>query len=296
MPLRRFAHFANNTAAAIASRAEITASQGGRMADKSTQLVLEALTRAVADPAGLPLHGNKTAPGLFAATGPAKVAAQRCKEENLLKVVRTETRGKTALEICTLTEKGLAYLLDQVSPKEVLEDLVRALEGRHAQLASLVAAAEQSRVALDALKSTVERVLAQVGTNGAPECPRPREVWQQFQANDGGKPERVEATETSPSVRPALTESEVDAAVMAPLQRWARSGATEDFPLPELYCRAIEALPHLSIGQFHDSLRRLHDYGHIYLHPWTGPLYVLPEPALALLVGHEVAFYASVRR
>ena len=30
----------------------------------------------------------------------------------------------------------------------------------------------------------------------------------------------------------------------------------------------------------------------VYLHPWTGPLYALPEPAFALLVGHEVAYYA----
>jgi len=30
--------------------------------------------------------------------------------------------------------------------------------------------------------------------------------------------------------------------------------------------------------------------------PWTGPLYDLPEPHFALLVGHEVAYYASSRR
>ena len=53
--------------------------------------------------------------------------------------------------------------------------------------------------------------------------------------------------------------------------------------------------PSLTIGQFHDSLRRLHEMEKIYLHPWTGPLYEIPEPACALLVGHEVAYYASVR-
>ena len=44
-----------------------------------------------------------------------------------------------------------------------------------------------------------------------------------------------------------------------------------------------------------DGLRKLHQQEQIYLHPWTGPLYDLPEPALALLVGHEVAYYASRR-
>jgi hypothetical protein len=49
----------------------------------------------------------------------------------------------------------------------------------------------------------------------------------------------------------------------------------------------------ITIGQFHDGLRRMYDEGSIYLHPWTGPLYALPEPALSLMIGHEVAYYAS---
>ena len=40
----------------------------------------------------------------------------------------------------------------------------------------------------------------------------------------------------------------------------------------------------------------LHETSQVYLHPWTGPLYDIPEPPYALLVGHEVAYYASVRK
>ena len=64
-----------------------------------------------------------------------------------------------------------------------------------------------------------------------------------------------------------------------------------DCPLPHLY----RTLSEQTIGQFHDALRQLHSQQRIYLHPWTGPLCELPEPALALLVGHEVAYYASAR-
>ena len=32
------------------------------------------------------------------------------------------------------------------------------------------------------------------------------------------------------------------------------------------------------------------------VHPWTGPMYEMPEPSFALLVGHEVAYYASYRK
>jgi hypothetical protein len=42
-------------------------------------------------------------------------------------------------------------------------------------------------------------------------------------------------------------------------------------------------------------LRRLHADRRIALQPWTGPLHELPEPGLALLQGHSLAFYASTQ-
>jgi hypothetical protein len=236
------------------------------LADKSTQLILDALSRAAAEPAGLPLQGSKASPGLFATSALARQAAQRCKEEGYLRVVRTEARGKKTEEICSLTEKGLDYLLGQVSPKRVLEDLVRTLEARQGQFAELVRAAQQARESFAALGGTVEKVLRQVQSS-TPALPA--------------------AVETSP-------EGWLQA-VMGHLGRWQTSGASEDCPLPELYRQARQSAPQLSIGQFHDGLRRLHDQEQIYLHPWTGPLYDLPEPPYALLIGHEVAYYASVR-
>lgn len=79
------------------------------------------------------------------------------------------------------------------------------------------------------------------------------------------------------------------------LQRWQQSGVSDDCPLPQLYRQICPAIPDMTIGRFHDELRRLHDFGQIYLHPWTGPLYEVPEPAYALLVGHLVAYYASLK-
>jgi hypothetical protein len=70
----------------------------------------------------------------------------------------------------------------------------------------------------------------------------------------------------------------------------------EDCPLPELLRLARQTHPELTLGEFHDGLRRLLDERRIWLHPWTGPLPALPEPAVALLVGHEIAHYASCRR
>jgi hypothetical protein len=79
------------------------------------------------------------------------------------------------------------------------------------------------------------------------------------------------------------------------LRQWHAQKVQEDCPLPELYREVCRHAPELTPGQFHDGLRELHAQERIYLHPWTGPLYELPEPELALLSGHAVAFYASLQ-
>ncbi|HZU36351.1 MAG TPA: hypothetical protein VFA18_10610 [Gemmataceae bacterium] len=237
------------------------------MADKTTQLVLDALGQAAAEPAGIPLYASKGSAGMFATNAAGKQAAQRCKDDGFLRVLRTEPRGKTTHEICAITEKGLAHLLSQVSPRAVLEDLVRALDAREAQVAEWVVLAQQARSSFDGLKAIVERVLQQVQ-----------------------KP----AQSAGPGVIGNGSDAWLSGA-LAYLAQWHASGASEDCPLPDLYRQAKKLAPHLSIGHFHDGLRRLHDQEHIYLHPWTGPLYDIPEPPYALLIGHEIAYYASLR-
>ncbi len=244
------------------------------MADKSTQMVLDALCRAVADPGGIPLHGNKKRPGLFTTTATAKEAAQRCKEEGYLHVLHSEANGKSTQEICAITEKGLAYLLSHVSPKQVLEELVRSLEARQAQVAELVAAARQWQKGIDALHAPVEKILQQLQKPGTI-----------FGASAG-------VPRPTPSTNGAQTWT---AEVVAYLAQWQVSGASADCPLPDLYRQAQKVAPAVTIGHFHDGLRRLHDQERIYLHPWTGPLYEIPEPSFALLIGHAIAYYASIR-
>jgi hypothetical protein len=176
------------------------------LADQSAQLVLNALSKAVTRPAGLPLHAPRGT-GLFGATAPARKAAQHCKEQNYLRVIGTEKQGKTDVEVCTITDRGLAYLISLVRPaKDWLGD------------------------------------------------------------------------------------------VLTCLTEWQNTHPTQDCSLPQLYRTLQQTTAQLSIGQFHDGLRELHARGQIYLHPWTGPLQDIPEPAVALLVGHEVAYYASKKQ
>ncbi|MGE3803691.1 MAG: hypothetical protein AB7K24_03345 [Gemmataceae bacterium] len=227
------------------------------MADRSTSLLVEGLTRGLSAPAGLPLVGSPSRPGLFASA--ARKIALHCKEQGLVDVVAVEKKGRTAREICTVNEKGLAFLLSQSSPRPILEQIVHNLASQQVTIDALTSAAEAVRDRLDRLKTIVERVLhhkTDKGHNGV------------HHAKDPGQ-----------SICEALSD-------------WQGSG---DCPLPELYRRLEPTLPHWTIGRFHDQLRHLREEGLIELHPWSGPLYDMPEPPFALMIGHEVAYYACIR-
>jgi hypothetical protein len=245
------------------------------LADKAHRLIRDALIRAVAEPDGLALMAGKTEPGLFPATALARTAAERSKDDGFLRVVRTETRGKVVREICVLTDKGRHFLARHADPREVLEDLVRVLESRQTEAAALVDSAARMQQSLQGIRAVVEEALPRLASmpverNGVPHAP-----------NRAG---------SIPATSDALT-----ADIKARLAEWhASAGASEDCPLPELF-RRLEAACRTSVGLYHDCLRQLHEERLIYLHPWTGPLYALPEPAFALLVGHEIAYYASIR-
>jgi hypothetical protein len=268
------------------------------VADKSTPLILAALSRAAAAAEPVPLHGTKTAPGLFPATAAGKQAAQRCRDEGLLAhearapaessngaATATALKKKAAAPCCFITDKGLSYLLSQVSPRQVLEDFVRLLKDRQQVLAEWTAAARKLHASTETLQLHVQAVLARFcaaergGAAGGLKA-----LFREFLAD------------AAPACAPnaSQVEAPLQALLLAELQTWQTSGASEDCPLPHLYRQVTRGTP-ASIGQFHDALRRLHDSAAIYLHPWTGPLYELPEPPFALLVGHEIAYYASPR-
>src|SRR5262249_40032177 len=153
-------------------------------------------------------------------------------------------------------------------PRQVLEDFVRVLEDRQAGVAELSASAARMAAGLEALHRTVEQVL-------------PR-LTDHHQSN--GSPMNAIFIPARPSA-PATPDALI-ADVKGRLAEWhAAAGSSQDCPLPDLY-RKLESESRFSVGLFHDALRQLHDDHQVYLHPWTGPLYALPEPAFALLVGH----------
>src|SRR5439155_20936447 len=107
----------------------------------------------------------------FATSVAARGLARRCKDEGYLRIVGTRSHGKSEQELCVITEKGLAFVLNQLGPRQILEDLVRALEARQGQVEELVTTARQWQISLDTLHSTIARVLEQIQKpdgNGVP--------------------------------------------------------------------------------------------------------------------------------
>jgi hypothetical protein len=213
--------------------------------------MLEGVNQAARAPAGLPLVSARKAPGLFP---PTAVGRQAADEACHLGLIRRANSADSDLFV--ITERGLAYLLEENTPRQVLDDVARAIESRGDQLDTII---KQSA----ALQME----------------------WQGLQRLTAGLAARLDQS------RSALLDDGLDE-LREILRDWRAAG---DCPLPELYRRWCAKHPGGSIGRFHDHLRRLHDDDAVYLHPWTGPLYTLPEPAFALLVGHEVAYYASTK-
>ena len=140
----------------------------GPVADKITQQITDALAKAAADPAGLPLYAGKSDPGLFPNASAAKPAAQKCLADGLVRVDRHRHEGQAPRELYALTETGWEFLLAQVNPKQVLEDFVRVLEARQGEVGELLDTARRMADSLQGLKDAVSRVLPEVSAARMP--------------------------------------------------------------------------------------------------------------------------------
>jgi hypothetical protein len=74
------------------------------------------------------------------------------------------------------------------------------------------------------------------------------------------------------------------------LDRRRNGGAADACPLPELFLALLPAHPALTIGGFHDGLRRLHERRVVRLQPAAGDL---AQPEFALPVAGVLMYAAS---
>lgn len=229
---------------------------------KLQPLVLAGLTAAFASSTECLLIASRSQSGLFPNSVAGKAAAQTAVDAGWLNVVKTETRGKSLTTFVSLSPSGMDYLLGQTNPKPIIEAVQSQLQ--------------QSELMLFALRDQLQTCLNHIQTM--------RSKVEELEKRSGSMVthEKVAMPDWESNIRCYLHHRQV-------------SRPAEDCPLSELYQHARQQVPQLSVGTFHDGIRRLHAKQEIALQPWTGSLHELPDPELAIMQGHSVAYYASPR-
>jgi hypothetical protein len=246
--------------------------------DKVTQILLDALRQAAADPAEQRLYKSGKLPGLFPSrAGASAEAAARALRDGLLEIVRTDTRARTTVEWARLTPRGVELLHGQESPVRALDELRAALEVTRAGVPAWVAEIRGQLEALGTrLTQEVESVMRRLDALG----------------------KRVgEALERAQGLGPHLPQEAAAAVPWGPeavgyLERRRAGGVANDCPMPELFAAVKEKQPELSLKDFHAGVKRLHDRGLVRLVPFAGNG-ALPEPEYALLDGSAVHYHVT---
>ncbi len=166
-----------------------------------------------------------------------------------------------------LTETGWNWLRGQ--GVQVLNDFLRQVEQWKDQDRVLIAKIRENSARLERLEVALKAMLGGVGQNLPP-------------------------SEVSVEIlKLAIVEG-----LAASFEEDAKSVETScDISLPDLFKKIRQKIRQdFSLGAFQDALRGLHVEGKILFHPWTGTLYSIPDPGFALLVGHEVAYYVSLKK
>jgi CRP-like cAMP-binding protein len=244
--------------------------------DRVTELLAEGLKRALAGTAEQRLYRSGKLEGLFSGRGGAAgEAGARAVRDGLVEVARTETRGKTVIEWVRITPAGVDFLDRHESPVRALEDLRTALRlnqqavpvwlaemqaGLHALDRRLAADAEGWQQRLEALARRVDQALRRIEQMTPP---LPEDVVRDC-------PWAIDAINY--------------------LDRRKSGGAAGDCPLPELFAALRRAHASLTLGAFHEGLRRLHERHALRLKPQGGPL---AQPEFALLDGDAVCCCAA---
>lgn len=234
-------------------------------------VILEAVKAAAAGPGEYRLFRSGKLPGLFpsraGASAEAAVAAVR---DGLLETARTEVRGKVVTEWVRATPKGLAFVHDHDSPKSVLRELAGVLQ--------------TARDGLPGWTADTRRELSEFAAR--------------FEDRAAAVLARLEdlADRVEAALRRAEATAPAVAGPVAGVVPWAvealayldrrRAGPC---PLPELFGAVRERMPELTLTDFHDGLRRLHDVRSLRLVPADE----MPEPEYAVVVEGELVYAAT---
>jgi hypothetical protein len=232
--------------------------------------LLEALKTAIAVPGEHRLFRSGKLAGLFKSrVGVPAEAALVAVREGWLEVARTETRGKIVTEWVRATPKAVTFVHDHDSPKSVLRELKQVLDATRAGVPAWMAEAKAEVATLSTrFEERAVTLLAKLNELAASVEAALR------RAETGG----IGVAEPVSRVVPWAIEA------LEYLDRRATTGASGDCALPELFHAVRVKFPELTLTEFHDGLRRLHDIRAVRLTATAE----LSEPEYAVVVGGKL--------
>jgi hypothetical protein len=246
--------------------------------DKVQGILLEALRQGTAAGDEQRLYRAGKLPGLFPSKSSMHAeAATQALRDGLVEIVRTETRGKTAIEWVRVTQKGIEFVLERDSPVRAMDELQTLL-----------------RVNEEGYPGWVEELRESIGDIGERFLGEVQALRQRFDALVGRVEEALKRADKygPPPVPGAAGTIPWAHTVVDYLERRSTSGLGDRCALPELFGHLKEREAELSIKDFHIGLRRLHDRGSVRLLPHEAPEGP-PEPEYALLDGPAMYWYAA---
>lgn len=242
--------------------------------DRSHELLIAALARALAQPGEHRLYKAGKLDGLFPGrAGSSGDAAVRAVGEGLLERARVEVKGRTEIEWVRITPAGVEHLHRHRSPVQALHDLRDVLRANR----------QAVPLWLEEMRGAMREMEARLTADAA--------AWVERLA--GIERQAAEALRRLEAAAPLLPEEvarqwpwAIDA--LNYLDRRRAGGAEDDCPLPELFAAVAAHHPGLSVEAFQDGMRQLNRRRAVLLRPADE----MDRPEFALLDGDCVYYLA----
>lgn len=245
---------------------------------------LEALACLIGDSSPRVMHGSKTVAGVFPGASAAyKAAAKVCLERDWLEPVgQTTGKGKNQ-SLYRLSVAGLQAVLEQNDPGKLLHglrDQVSQLQNRTAELTGFV-------------RDKLVELSGQVGSLGS--------NMEQLTLVIEQAAKRVKPIDVMQMSQPAPEVQSNGAGdvgwhdeVIELVKEQKQQNSFQRLTLPQLFSMLRIKHPQLTLGQFHDGLRKLQDDRRIRLGPFTQALATIDDPRTALFLDREVKYYVDL--
>jgi hypothetical protein len=215
---------------------------------------------------------------------PLKDGVKLAREKGLLtettvKLPSTTKAGKTTMKktsLLALSEQGENFLRQHANPEALnataagqMQALQKSLEADrlalHEEVLKAVSGIDQ---AFASLQKRLEKPISLPPAQSMPISPQPVKV----------PPKSADWSEE----------------VIRMVAEQKQQNSFQRLTLPQIFERLRTTHPDMSLGQFHDGLRRLQDEKRLRLGPYTQALATLDDPRNALFLDREVKFYVEL--